>query len=109
MNDQVLKWRDVESDVYRYVTSEGVKLTLDQFRNPRGGVSGRKYIGPSSRKFWKLDPPWVPSKTDDPMDYDDTLWRGVRAWEYFCNLIRWRCDDGKSCEEICDERLARSC
>lgn len=107
MNDQVLKWRDIESAVYDYVTTHGVRIGLDQFRNPRDGTTGQKYIGVPWRKLAKLDPPWVPSKTDDPMDYDDTLWRGVRAYEYFCYYVRHRSDGGRSCEEICNKFLAR--
>ncbi len=108
MYEKSLKWADIEADVFNYVTSHGVKLTLEQFRYPRGGTSGRKYIGPHWRKLEKLDPRWVPSTTDDPMDYDDTLWRGVRAWETYCKFISCKAEDGKSCADFCNERLARN-
>jgi hypothetical protein len=104
--EPVLKWRDVESAVYDYVRANNINLTLDQFRYPRGGKTGRKYIGPSWGKLARLDPRWTPSTTSDPMAYDCSLWRGVRAWEYFCYYIRLRSDEGKSCEEICDKWLA---
>lgn len=105
MKEQVLKWRDVESDVYAYVKANGINLMLDEFRNPRA-ANGKRYIGPRLDKLRKLDPPWV-RLSDEPCDYDDSLWRGVRAYEGFCVMFRSDSHGGKSCADFCDEWLAQ--
>lgn len=99
------KWRDLEAKVFEYITAQGFKLTLDEFRNPRGGKSGQKYIGPSLAKLGALDPDWV-RLSDEPCDYDDTLWRGVRVWFHFCESVAYDLDDRKSCQEMCDFYLS---
>lgn len=106
MKEQAIKWRDVEIDVLAYLKANGVNLTVEEFRNPRGGTSGRKYIGASIDKLRKLDPPWV-RLSDEPCDYDDSLWRGVRAYESFCIMFRKDLHGGRSCAEFCDELFTR--
>ena len=106
MEEQTLAWRDVEADVHAYLNANGAGLTIDKFRYPRGGTSGRKYIGMRFAKLQKLDPIWV-RLSDEPCDYDDSLWRGVRAYESFCELLLRGRPTGQTCAEFCDEILAR--
>lgn len=101
-----LKWSEIETSVFEYIKSKGINLSLAQFRNPRGGASGLKYVGPSWQRLARLDPAWIPSTTSDPMDYDDTLWRGVNAWASFCTMVRARQDDNLTCEQFCDKWMA---